>query len=479
MAKVGFYLRGARGKLAGATFYGSKVGTVAREIVTPTNAKTAGQMKQRAIFANCVKFYKHAQQALFKFAFEGKRKAESDYNAFVRLNVKRSALFDKELVDNPMYPALGHNWILSQGSLAQANVVANVNSFEVRGESFTSDIQTVGQLSQALINDYGLQDGDYVTMVLVTAPGMTSAASSPSRPAQWNIKQWRIDSNSIDPLYHGDIFSDGHCYNGYFDPISITYPFAAGYAWIFSRVVAGQPLKTSNSELVNNAVAESIVTGTVPEPSVRRALSSWGAKDAAILQGSVAINKTLSPVPEPVVTDIDGDEAPLEGVAFNPGEDKEFELLFNFPYTAEQDDFSTSSENVTVALVGDNTINVTVQEDATPGAAFNVMFRDQIIISGEVASEPVVVSVNNDSELPYSGMLSQSSPATLTLGFDHQYSAVVSDFRAHIYGEPSDTTKVSFAVSNNVLTVTQNGNIMGRLDIFFRDQNFAYVQFAN
>lgn len=51
MAKVGLWLHGARGKLAGATLYKGVGGTQIRQIVDPENPMTEGQAMQRMIFS--------------------------------------------------------------------------------------------------------------------------------------------------------------------------------------------------------------------------------------------------------------------------------------------------------------------------------------------------------------------------------------------------------------------------------------------
>ena len=47
--KTGFWLKGGKGKLAGATVYQQNGETVMREVVSPTNPKTEKQIIQRII----------------------------------------------------------------------------------------------------------------------------------------------------------------------------------------------------------------------------------------------------------------------------------------------------------------------------------------------------------------------------------------------------------------------------------------------
>ena len=55
------------------------------------NPRTFAQCRQRALFANAVKFYKSAIARMFKFAFEDKAANESDYNAFMRVTMYQRA----------------------------------------------------------------------------------------------------------------------------------------------------------------------------------------------------------------------------------------------------------------------------------------------------------------------------------------------------------------------------------------------------
>lgn len=92
-------------------------------------------MLQRAKFANAVKFYKKAVQNFFKFAFEDKKKSESDYNAFMRHNVMNSTLLMKGNVDDAYFPALGR-WQMSSGSLPNP---FDIGKDETSGFRFDND----------------------------------------------------------------------------------------------------------------------------------------------------------------------------------------------------------------------------------------------------------------------------------------------------------------------------------------------------
>lgn len=85
MAKSGFWLRGAKGKLAGTTLYRSNGETQQREIVTPKNPQTNAQMIQRAIMASVMRAYSHGK-AIFDHSFQGVSVGMKSMQAFQKEN---------------------------------------------------------------------------------------------------------------------------------------------------------------------------------------------------------------------------------------------------------------------------------------------------------------------------------------------------------------------------------------------------------
>lgn len=88
MAKTGFWLRGSRGKLAGASLgKGPDGSTVAREIVTPKNPRTNKQYAQRAIMATVMQAYS-AGKEIFDHAFEGVSRGSACQREFISRNAR-------------------------------------------------------------------------------------------------------------------------------------------------------------------------------------------------------------------------------------------------------------------------------------------------------------------------------------------------------------------------------------------------------
>lgn len=282
MAKTGFWLRGAKGKLAGSTIYRGKGGTVMREIVSPTNPKTKKQMRQRAIFATCVKFFKHANQRFFKFAFEDKKQAESDYNAFVRHNIQRSTIYMYEASQNEAFPALS-NWQLTQGSLSAANCTPNGDRLRLYAEGISTDMTKLGQVWEKVIAAYNLQAGDIITLVAIRSVVQSIEETDVTTTPAWDTYQFILDPADTTAL--GDVFSTG---DGYLTmETSMDPDDACAVAVCFSRNIAGGGLKVSNSYLVLNDTAEGILEASQEDAYREQAINSWGATGEAILQGSL------------------------------------------------------------------------------------------------------------------------------------------------------------------------------------------------
>lgn len=301
MAKTGFYLRGAKGKLAGATIYKAKAGTVMREIVKPTNTKTTAQMRQRALFATCVKFYKHALQRLFKFAFEDKKKAESDYNAFVRHNVKRSTIYAKPQSDNAMFPALAP-FELTYGSLNPLNAHFNVDGDTVIADSLQGEATTQGDVFKLLIDNLDYQAGDFLTIVGIES-SISSIDDEPEVAPRWVIKQYRLDPSDSTPLTSSNFkFEEGDIL---YDGVTDVPGKACGVCAIVSRNIAGNGVKVSSSVIDLNELANDIYVTSTNEDYIAQALNSWGATGEAILQGSL-VEQGVGPVVIPSIENLRG-----------------------------------------------------------------------------------------------------------------------------------------------------------------------------
>lgn len=309
MSKGSNFWGTARGKLGNMVISSVKGQQVERKYQPQVaNPKTFAQMRQRAVFALAVKFFKHSQQNLFKFAYEDKAQKESDYNAFMRHNVKCFTPINKKACDNPQLPALGFylNLQLSFGSLPSATA-AQQFYIDTRDKGFGLDVgdipedptqaekKTWGQVSQALIKKFGLADGDILTFVVVNTH-MTLAEFSQKLLAGENVDinagsaKWTITQKSINTISTEDVSSQIVDTATFIvkdgieeDPQSYMYFGSV----IFSRNIKGRSLMVSTSTFdcsVEGYEDKLVREGSIEEESI---LNSWGANQEAILKGAL------------------------------------------------------------------------------------------------------------------------------------------------------------------------------------------------
>lgn len=339
MAKGNFLLGYARGSVGDVTFSRVKGNQVAKaRNRNPANPNTIPQAMQRSLFADAVRFYTRGVQNAFKFAFERKLENESDYNAFMRLNVNRGVRIGK--TPESMYPAIGE-WLVADGSItpplkydavqstaagdfvAGAYEVADATPSEFAegddpqsssitlGFTTASAPTTVGALSLALKVQFPqLRDGDFVTILLIsqaftgtigdTFPSPGGYAEGLMEDPAWSFAQFTIDEGStanVSTIYHSpgtelniSAVKDGESSislyreSQFIPEVGDTYGTIAAGAVIFSRqtssglLVSTAPL--SSGYQYQQAVAESRTKAWEDFVMV-----DWGAADPAILQG--------------------------------------------------------------------------------------------------------------------------------------------------------------------------------------------------
>ena len=301
MSKGSLFWSKARGKLGDVVLSQLKGQQIARayqpQVVNP---RSTAQTDQRILFSNAVKFYKHATQNLFKFAYEDKRANESYYNAFMRKNAKVSMLSTRAQYLNANYPAIGNQYLMSQGSLPTIPYKYNDTDgeFQLSLGSVTSAAEdmTVGEVSTAFIASNFAQAGDIITIVAVFA-SITSINDEGSSAPSWNIVQFVVDSSNTTDFSSylskqaPDLHFTAQKSSAGDGTIMLNDAGApAGFCMIASREVTGQKLLVSNAYLVNSKLAIEIYQQSL-QPSYRTAaLNSWGRKTEAILQGSIAKN---------------------------------------------------------------------------------------------------------------------------------------------------------------------------------------------
>lgn len=238
------------------------------------NPRTNAQMGQRLAFANAVKFYKAANQNLFKFAYEDKKPNESDYNAFMRHNTGLAAVASKKMLVND-YPALG-NYMLTAGVLG-ALTIQMIETSDSTNPALTvagiDEALTVGAAWQKVIAQYpALQNGDIVSLVEISnkdaynVQNLQEAIDNDAlsifadgvKPTLWHIEQIRIDvtDDTLVQSAQSKVFNWQHV-EGYDNELFLNSSLAAanrgtayGVALIFSRPISASEVKVTMSSVV-------------------------------------------------------------------------------------------------------------------------------------------------------------------------------------------------------------------------------------
>lgn len=308
MSKGSLFFGKATGKLGQIVLSNVKGQQIARAWQPKVaNPRTSVQQIQRAKFANAVKFYKRATQNLFKFAFEDKRKTESDYNAFMRHNVELSEIFNRRSYDNMNYPALSA-WVISVGSLGEltssaydsrtlsdaAGLSSPIGDPEAEfkfPENITESTATVGHISDYFKHDFGALDGDFVTFIGINT-NLKEISDEPSSGPWWSITQITIDSTNTDKFL--ETVNKQAVNNLGLEIIdrlgAIVWKSPKGNAVLFgvvlSRVTANGVL-VSTSNLGVNEVGANVLIASSEDAYRQQALNSWLRSSDPILKGSV------------------------------------------------------------------------------------------------------------------------------------------------------------------------------------------------
>lgn len=316
MAKVGFYLRGARGKLAGAVFQrGADGATVAREIVKPKNPKTNGQMAQRMIFATATAAYSK-MKAICDHSWEGVQYGSKSQQVFMK---NALAMLRQRAADNEgNFLAKGVNVLLpnpyqvSRGSLSSLqNVSYNTNgTFKM---NLAAD--TVGETQvitvQNICNTLGIDKGDQITIIFdVYKDAPEAALSIVDNYAFYlhNLQYVRMtvkaDANNDDIFYNctEDQFGSAAIVE---NPYGITIEYSTAFdvyseEYDVSAMAAIRSKKSGDQWLRSNETMNVIDSGKARFLSM---LSTWFGNTTPInFENPYILNNAESGSPAPVST---------------------------------------------------------------------------------------------------------------------------------------------------------------------------------
>ena len=262
MAKGNLLLGTASRSIGDVTMYRRNGQQVSRARVRKIgNPRTEGQAKQRMLQAALTRFYSPLASCLEK-SFEGKNKMNS-YSKFLAVNNR----IGRNLFAVPK----NANWVpvpvkVSGGTMPSPNVSYNDNKDAgfILDAPYTEAEMNLGTLSQALMDAYGLSEGDQVTVI---AALNRSTADEPNfTPVYF---RFFLKPTSIDavPSFGGVSFSSDE------EVVSIDHAddALAGVAVIFSRY-ENNAWRRSNSFMVLAPNVAEDFTGT---EGIAKWLDEW------------------------------------------------------------------------------------------------------------------------------------------------------------------------------------------------------------
>lgn len=238
-------------------------------------------------------------------AFEDRRSNESDYNAFMRHNLKNVPYATKAMVDNPNTPWFGH-FLMTKGSLSPLDQFIKVTlsgNMEMVFQYANEDI-SLGQLSASILEDTTLLPNDIITIAFIKgAPSSTpvenleEAISNEAlsydngiAPA-WQFIQFRLNSSDTTPITELG-FGVASVGGQYALALNGNGSSVCGAVMVASRNTKGG-LKVSDSHIVTNGDLDEAIAVGLSADWADFCASTWQANEEAILQGAL-----LAPVRE-------------------------------------------------------------------------------------------------------------------------------------------------------------------------------------
>lgn len=290
-----------------------------------SNPQSAPQMYQRSRFLAANKFYTRGRQNFFKFAYENKRKGESDFNAFMRENIGEAPNITRDAYNFTNYPILGR-FLVSRGSLPtmQCSLGGESWSVDLELDYPSTPISTVAGLSKLMIKSSTYEVGDIITLLFIqtnTSYGVPSLKPS-GNPNSYGTPNWKIIQFKVDTLDITDLVDLGIWYErsvndtlqliGDEDTNYVPASMYCGWTCVHSRPQKGR-LKVSTQQLLFNALASSANEDQRADEIIAEVIADWRTpaevpvQSEVILKGSLVESKRAS-------ADVLDDFAPISNV---------------------------------------------------------------------------------------------------------------------------------------------------------------------
>lgn len=317
-----FYLRNQKKKLAGAVYYQAMGQTRSRELRTEiSNPRTQAQMEQRTKWANLVNFYR-VNAPWMKYAYETKKRNQSEYNKFMSLNVPNARIYIPKSFAS-QGACIVDAYQMTQGSLPSIEVQKYTTGW-ASNLYFSADFvlqptTTVKEVTQDLLqNNPALREGDQISFIR-----LTQQTNSNTGVPFVVVRKYEVilDSNDLRPFY--DFMPRAYIITeeegttpslGVLDSGN-----AGGFLLILSRTISGKTYVSSQSIIVanNSAIIEQYSSAAAQQA----AIDSYGESEDAFLTSTTAgENEQAAVAPSIVAVSIDGVERTIGSTVYPVGD---------------------------------------------------------------------------------------------------------------------------------------------------------------
>lgn len=332
---------GQVGRLGQNVYYTAYSETRSRKLAASvSNPRTQAQMLQRVRWANLVNFYR-VNKEWMKYAFETKKKNQSEYNKFMSLNVASSPIYlTKQEAGGGacvVYP-----YLITQGSLP--SIEQEVVSNAIQTNIYVSDVAVVAAGASVadfsddlVINNPALRYGDQLSVIRVYQQVNQNTGTPYIILRKYEVVLSATNQKTLEEYLPMDIISTSQV--GGQNVISIsTTNRVGGISFVLSRTTGGRTF-VSTQRLVCVGV-DNLISSYSSLSHLQAAIDSYGENQEAFLSSSYArgVNNAEVPItPLQVITSFGRFETGQQFIIPNGATDEEdIDLVFSGPIPAAE-----------------------------------------------------------------------------------------------------------------------------------------------
>lgn len=280
---------GQVGRLGQNVYYTAYSETRSRKLAASvSNPRTQAQMLQRVRWANLVNFYR-VNKEWMKYAFETKKKNQSEYNKFMSLNVASSPIYLTKQEAGAgacvVYP-----YLITQGSLP--SIEQEVRSNAITTNIYVSDVNVVAAGASVadfsddlVINNPALRYGDQLSVIRLYQQVNQNTGTPYIILRKYEIVLSSTNQKTLQEYLPMDIIGTSQVGGNNVISISTTGR-VGGISFVLSRTTGGRTF-VSTQRLVCVGV-DSLVTSYSSLNHLQSAIDSYGENQEAFLSSSYA-----------------------------------------------------------------------------------------------------------------------------------------------------------------------------------------------